>query len=355
MTPTTAFPRVPDAAIKTLIDSVHGNPIAMVNCARTLLMANDRLEEARALCREALSLDPHNAEARTMAQLLMSTGIGGWYFTMVQDTYRHNLYKKALQRVLVNGGTVLDIGAGTGIFAILAVQAGADHVIACERDPAVAYAANEIIKRNGYADKITLLPVDSRDLQVGRDLSELADVLLWDNLANDFLGAGCAGTLADAKARLVKAGAPVIPSRAELIACPVTDLAPEAHRMGIVDDIDMSAFNELSPTHLTLSPSKFELRSTPTTLFDIDVSGPDPITADRAHTPVTLTEGRVDGIAQWLRFHLTEGVTYETLGEDVHAFGAQFHLSPSFEATNGMTVELHGAHDTTTTWFWLER
>lgn len=354
MTPNTRFPRLAEAAVDTLLASVQGNAIAMINCARTLLRENDQQERARAVCREALALAPTNAEAHALARPILSEGIGSWYFTMVLDTYRHELYARALRRVLANGGVVLDIGAGTGVFAMLAVQAGASHVVACERDPEVARAAGEIIARNGFADRITLLPIDSRELNLGRDLPEPADVLLWDNLANNFLGAGCAATLADAKARLLRPGAPVLPGRAELIVAPVTDLEASQHCMGIVDGLDMTPFNALRGTDFTLGRDKFALRSEPVTLFDFDVTGPEPIRPDRSSAPVSLTAGQVDGVAQWLRFHLADDIAYDTLGEEVRAFGAQFHVVDPFEAAENQEVQLHGAHDTIDTWFWIE-
>lgn len=355
MTPDTRSNTLSDGAVDALLAAVRGNPIAMINCARTLLFGGERMALAREVCRDALALDPDNREAQALARSILSEGVGAWYFTMVLDARRHRLYAQALRRVLAKGGLVLDIGAGTGLFAMLAVQAGADHVIACERDPQVARAAGEIIARNGMADRITLLPVDSRELVIGRDLPELADVLLWDNLANNFLGAGCAATLADARARLLKPGAPAIPERAEIIAAPITDLHADEHRMEVVDGFDMSPFNALRATDFTLGREKFALRSEPATLFDFDVSGSDPILPGRASTPATLTAGRVDGVAQWLRFHLAEGLVYETLDEDVRAFGAQFHVADPFEVEDGTTVELHGAHDTLDSWFWIER
>lgn len=355
MTPVSVPVSEPNPAAEALLKAVHGNPIAMINCARTLLVANGDIERAREVCREALALAPDDAEAMALARPVLSYAIGSWYFTMVLDTRRHALYAEALERVLQNGGVVLDIGAGTGIFAMIAAKAGADHVFACESDPQVARAAREIIEKNGFADKITILPVDSRTLEVGRDMPERADVLLWDNLSNNFLGAGCAATLADAKDRLLKPGAPVLPGRTELLVAPVTDLYASYHSMYQVDGFDMSAFNMLRSNDFTLDKKKFELRSEPAILFDFDVSTKDRLHPERSSANVTLTEGRVDGIAQWLRFHLGEGLVYDTIDDDIYAFGTQFHVASTFEGKDGDQVTVHGAHDTLDTWFWLEK
>jgi protein arginine N-methyltransferase 1 len=51
---------------------------------------------------------------------------------------------------------VLDVGCGTGILSIFAARAGAKHVYAVE-EADIALFAEEIIKRNNFADKITVI------------------------------------------------------------------------------------------------------------------------------------------------------------------------------------------------------
>lgn len=351
MTAPARFPVLGDEAVERLVAAVRGNPVAMVNCARTLLMESGRNAQARALCREALALDPADGEAAALARPVLSEGIGGWYFTMLLDARRHALYERALRRMLVGGGVVLDIGAGTGLFAMMAARAGASRVIACERDPEVARIAAEIVARNGLSDRVEVLALDARELV----LREPADMLLWDNLANNFLGAGCAATLADAKARLLRKGAQILPGRAEIMVAPATDLNGTERHTDRVEGFDMTPFNALRATDFTLSPTKFELRAEPVAMFDLDVTGPDPIRPARASIEVTASAGRIDGIAQWLRFHLGDGLVYETLGEDVQAFGPQFHVTDPFTAAEGKRLRLAGAHDTLNTWFWIDR
>ena len=69
---------------------------------------------------------------------------------------------------------VLDIGCGTGILSLLAVQAGASHVIAIDQS-AIIYRAVEIARENGAQDKITFIrgEVESVKLPV-----ETIDVLI---------------------------------------------------------------------------------------------------------------------------------------------------------------------------------
>jgi SAM-dependent methyltransferase len=342
-----------DPQTESLIAKVAGNPVAMLMLARTLLLPRGKTKRARALCEAAVKLAPGDAEVQALAQSVRSRDVGQWYFTMVQDRPRHALYAAAFRKVFTPGCAVLDIGAGTGLFAMLAAREGAGQVIACERESAVAEAARESIERNGYGDRVKLVAKDSRELEIGVDLDDRADVLLWDNLSNNLLGAGALDAIDDARRRLLKPGAPMIPARCEMRvalveANPVCDV-----RMGTVEGFDMTPFNRFRPTQTTLGKTKLERRSDAATIFDFDfASGRLP--GSRDSVTVAATGGCVDGIAQWIRFHLADDVVYDT-GDDegVTAFGIEYHAVEPFEADAGQGIAIRGAHDRKRTWFWI--
>lgn len=344
-----------DPGTQALIAAVRGRPAAMVNIAITLLLPKGLRTEAKALCEEALTLDPDDPEIGALVRQMRSGGVGRWYFTMVQDHGRHALYAEAFRRVFPQGATVLDIGAGTGLFAMLAAREGAARVVGCERDISVAAAAQTIVEANGYADRVVIVPKDALDLQLGVDLDERADVLLWDNLANNLIGAGAIPTVEDARSRLVKPGAAIMPCRAEIIVALMTSRRPEDYRMGVVDTFDMTAFNTLSGSHSTIERHDMEIRSTAATLFDINFSGTMPIRGARGEVTVRATKGIVHGIAQWVRFHLGGGIVYETNGHDVHAFGIEGMMIEPIAVEDGQEVTICGAHDRSFPWFWLKK
>jgi type I protein arginine methyltransferase len=93
---------------------------------------------------------------------------------MIKDTVRTNSYRKAIEGNpdAFKDKVVLDIGCGTGILSIFAARAGAKHVYGLEFADIADYA-KEIVKKNGFADKITIikskveeaiLPVDKVDI-----------------------------------------------------------------------------------------------------------------------------------------------------------------------------------------------
>ena len=77
----------------------------------------------------------------------------GVFLPMLNDLGRNQFYKQAIDRA-APGRVVCDIGAGTGFLSVLAVQAGAAHVIAVERDPGRFEYLNQTIQRLGLEQQI---------------------------------------------------------------------------------------------------------------------------------------------------------------------------------------------------------
>ncbi len=71
-----------------------------------------------------------------------------------------------LERHLRKGDTVLDLGSGSGILAIAAVQLGAVSAIGIEVDPESNPVADANAARNGVADRVAFLLGDAGELAV---------------------------------------------------------------------------------------------------------------------------------------------------------------------------------------------
>jgi protein arginine N-methyltransferase 7 len=343
-----------DGEAEFLIAQVTGNPVAMVKLAQTFLIPRGQTRRAQLLCEAAVELAPEDGEVRALAQVVRSRAVGGWYFSMVQDHPRHALYAQAFRKIFTPGCTVLDIGAGTGLFAMLAVREGAGKVVACERNGAVADAARQIIDRNCYSDRITIVEKDSRELEIGIDLDAPADILLWDNLSNDLLSVGAVDSIEDARRRLLKPDAAIIPQQCEMRVALIEATPPSDFEMGFVDGFDLTPFNRFRPTQRTLGRNKFEPRSDAATLFDFDFAADVAIEQRSDRAVVTATGGRVNGIAQWLRFRLADDILYDTRDDaGVTAFGVQYHAVESFTPEPGQRMAICGSHDRLRTWFWI--
>ena len=74
------------------------------------------------------------------------------YGQMVGCEPRMSAYAAALRAAVTPGCTVIDIGAGPGVFSILACQFGAGSVIAIEPDDLIELL-RQFAKDNGYSDQ----------------------------------------------------------------------------------------------------------------------------------------------------------------------------------------------------------
>ena len=97
------------------------------------------------------------------------------YGNMYMNKARMNAYAAALQDAVTPSSIVLDIGAGTGIFSLLACRYGARRVYAVEPDDAINLA-RETAAANGYSDRITFI----QGLSTKVALPERADVIISD-------------------------------------------------------------------------------------------------------------------------------------------------------------------------------
>ncbi|WP_431087781.1 50S ribosomal protein L11 methyltransferase [Paenibacillus sp. 8b26] len=71
-----------------------------------------------------------------------------------------SLCLRALESVIKGGEEVIDVGTGSGILAIGAVQLGAKHVLALDLDPVAVSSARENTHLNGLEDRITIKESD---------------------------------------------------------------------------------------------------------------------------------------------------------------------------------------------------
>ena len=133
------------------------------------------------------------------------------YGFMIADCARMAAYSEALRRAIKPDSVVLDIGAGTGVFALLACEFGARRVYAIEPADAIQ-VARQIASANGYADRIEFIQKVSTEVT----LPELADVIISDlRGALPFLGRHIS-SVADARVRLMKPGGTLISKRDEV-------------------------------------------------------------------------------------------------------------------------------------------
>jgi protein arginine N-methyltransferase 1 len=127
---------------------------------------------------------------------------------MMGDRGRMEPYTEALRRAVQPGSVVIDIGTGTGIFALLACRFGARRVYAIEPDE-VIQVAREVAAANGLADRIEFI----QEISTRSTIPERADVIISDLRGALPLLDQHIPSIIDARARLLAEGGVMIPRR----------------------------------------------------------------------------------------------------------------------------------------------
>jgi protein arginine N-methyltransferase 1 len=147
------------------------------------------------------------------------------YGQMIADKPRMDAYVQALRRFVKPGSTVLDLGAGTGIFSLLACQYGARKVYAVETSDAIAIA-RQIAQANGLADRIEFIQAASTEIS----LLERVDVIVSDMHGSLPLFHTNVASILDARRRMLADHGVLIPQRESLWAA-VVELPEEYGRL----------------------------------------------------------------------------------------------------------------------------
>lgn len=136
--------------------------------------------------------------------------------SMLADEDRLDAFRRAIEASVHPGDAVLDLGSGSGVLAILAARAGARIVYAVEATEIIEIA-RQVARENGVEDRIVFIDDYSTRVQ----LPEPADVLITETIGNFGLDEGILGWVRDARKRLLKPQAIVVPQSIELLAAPV--------------------------------------------------------------------------------------------------------------------------------------
>jgi predicted RNA methylase len=328
-----AFKDVPGALVK-------------IGCA---LMGSGEGGKAVALVDRLLADRPDDPELVSAARLILSHQVAGWHAAMLADAPRNQAFAAAIERAVAArpGCTVLDIGTGSGLLAMIAARAGAGRVVACEAHPALAETARAIVERNGFADRITVIAKHSTDLDRERDLGGGADIIVAEVFSEGLLNEGALATFRHAVTALGRPGVQLIPAAATVqVALAERPLHPLSL---VVLDFDLSPFERhFEPERkLSVADSKLRLRSEPDSLFTFDFTDPKPAFHGRARLTLPATGGGADGVVRWIRLELDAATRYENRpGPDADShWAAVFQPFPAARALGNAAVTIEAAYN----------
>jgi len=286
---------------------------------RSLAASGDMDGAVRAF-RRGLEIAPDNHRIRRNLRDAYSRLVPSWYLPTLTDSGRNEAYRAAIEKVVRKGDVVLDIGAGSGLLAMMAARAGAEKVVACELSGSMAEMSRRIVARNGFEDVVTVLPTKSNELTVGDALPAPADVVIAENLDVTLIGEGVVPALRHATRHLMRPGAKVIPVAARvfgaLIEWPGERAINPVQQIGGFDFSEFDLFrnpnmhvpfDETRETHRALS-EQFEIAA-----YDFqqlpDFSAADQV--ERLTIPAVQT-GTGHAVLVWFELDLDDDISFST-------------------------------------------
>jgi protein arginine N-methyltransferase 1 len=249
------------------------------------------------------------------------------YGEMIADQVRMEAYDKALRHTVKPDSVVLDIGTGTGIFALLACRYGARKVYAIEPSECIE-VARKMASANGYCDRIVFI----QDLSTRVKLPEPADVIISDLRGVLPVFQHHFASIADARRRFLALGGAIIPRQDTLWAALLS--APDVYNKNVADfyennrhDFNLKAamqhltnswvkVSKITPEQLFVLPQQWATLDY-TAIESTDLSGELTWTAEKTRT--------VHGLCLWFDAMLTDGIRFSNApGEQTTIYGQAF-------------------------------
>lgn len=237
------------------------------------------------------------------------------YGQMVISEPRMSAYAEALAQAITPGCTVFDLGAGPGVFSLVACAYGAGSVVAVDPHPSVRLLS-EFARANGFEDRITIFEGLSTEFTP----PSKADVIVSDLRASLPLFEGHIPAIVDARERLLKPGGTLIPLRDRL--CIGLVEARDEYRpfaepwLENAFDLDLSAghrfvvnaFQKVQPggARLLASPNHLATLDYPT-ISSPDVTGNFEFEVERS--------GTAHGLLLWFDAEIAEGLSFSNSPE----------------------------------------
>jgi SAM-dependent methyltransferase len=240
---------------------------------------------------------------------------------MLHDDRRTHHYISALQEAVRRNDIVLDIGTGSGVLAIAAARAGARHVYAIEASD-IADVAERVFAANRMQERVTLIRGWSREIE----LPEPADLLVAELIGNEPFEEEILETTLDARRRLLKPHARLIPHTLELVARPLRIPDAEARQRAIgrggverwrrLYEIDFQPLLDAASPGPVNNPTEAEVLAhwppvgPPVTLATVELWRYERATVDASAELTVAPTAEVNAVAVTFRAHLHGSVIY---------------------------------------------
>lgn len=363
----------------------------LVNTGASLIKAGIT-DEAASCFRRALQVNPGSIRAKENLENVANLLVERWHFRMLNDKKRNLAYKQAIAKAISQGhDVVLDIGSGTGILSMFAVQSGAKEVYACEMSKTMYEMGLDVLKANKMEKLVHTIHKKSTEMKVGDDIPQQVSLVVTETLDCGLLGEGILATVEHAWANLLmpstddlhhsnaKPVSKVIPGGAVVYAMAIMcyDIRHQTRSKPIINGMNMfpecsigaelmaqksetassgSILDQLEPYNtecLNRLRGGFKALSCPFKVTEYDFNNPSSLNKERNisfEIPATC-DGRVDAISAWFDLRLDEEITLSTGPNDdslcweqaiFPVYSSAGNLSGKLEVSMGDLMSIHG-------------
>ena len=237
-------------------------------------------------------------------------GCLAYHQLLLGDARRNRAFHRALAARVRPGSAVLDLGAGTGVWAVAAARLGARRVVAVEREAVLVPVIEALARENGVADRVEVVRADARRVRLPRAF----DVVVSEMVGNEAFEEGLLPVFERARTRFLRRGGALVPEWVALAAAPVKPPIALGLAPPLLASASVSALTEHVPRNL--HPAELRPLAPGRELLRVDLHSAragEPLPVARARFRVA--EGRsVGGIAVWVVMGLGPGVRLSTRG-----------------------------------------
>jgi predicted O-methyltransferase YrrM len=248
------------------------------------------------------------ASGPARASLARLTGALAYQQVMLGDARRNRAFARALAQRVRPGASVLDLGAGTGVWAVLAATLGARRVVAVEREAVLVPVIEALAREAGVADRVEVVRADARRVRLRREF----DLVVGELVGNDAFEEGIVAVFERARERFLHPGGALVPETVALEAAPVGAPCALGVTPALVPSQSVASLTAHSPRNLR--PSELRALAAGRTLLRVDLR--EARGGERLPTGLArfrVADGRaVGGIALWVRIGLAPGVSLST-------------------------------------------
>jgi 2-polyprenyl-3-methyl-5-hydroxy-6-metoxy-1,4-benzoquinol methylase len=237
-----------------------------------------------------------------------------YHARMLSDGPRNLALRKSIESLVTADTCFLDVGAGTGVWAILAAKLGAKRVVAVEIEESLIPLIHKHAQENGVADRIEIIHGNIDDV----DLDGKFDLVVAEFFGVDVYGEKTINSFISLRERFLAPGGMLLPQKMDLYAAPLLvghDSESYPAEVQISTEFLKSLLRNYGVATTSESRKQLEFAAEPQRLIGVDyhtITEPLPLIAYSAEWQLE----DVSRINSFMVFSITEfaaGITLDSL------------------------------------------